>query len=203
MAAFALLEFVLCLTPGPAVLLVVSNALRRGARGGLSAAAGIIAGNLTYFVLSAAGIVALLFASYEVFNVVKWCGAAYLAFLGIRSLFARHAPALDAEPQVRTGRALSAGFVTQIANPKAIVFFAAIVPQFLNPRAALWPQLGLLALVSQAIEFVVLLSYALAAGRLRRSAVAGRASLWIERFGGAVLIWIASWIAREPLVPAP
>jgi threonine/homoserine/homoserine lactone efflux protein len=172
----------------------------------LSAAAGIIAGNLTYFVLSAAGIVALLFASYEVFNVVKWCGAAYLAFLGVRSLFARQAPALDAvaaEPLVRTGRALSAGFVTQIANPKAIVFFAAIVPQFLNPHAALGPQLGVLALVSQAIEFVVLLSYALAAGRVRRSAVVGRASLWIERFGGAVLLWIASWIAREPLAPAP
>lgn len=202
LAAFVLLELTLCLIPGPAVLLTLSYALRRGRGAGLAAASGILAGNTLYFVLSGLGVVALLLASYRVFTLLKWGGALYLASLGIRALLTRRGIAPDPQalqPGERR-RALSAGFVTQVSNPKAIVFFIAIVPQFIDVHRPLWLQLGILTLASILIELGVLTGYSLAADRLRRSAAAERASLWIERAGGLILLGIAARIAREPLV---
>jgi len=205
LAAFALLELTLCLIPGPAVLLTVSCALRRGARAGFAAAGGILAGNTLYFVLSGLGIVALLLASYQVFTIVKWAGAGYLAFLGLRALLAREriAPDLTAAREGQHARSFTSGFVTQVSNPKAIVFFVAILPQFIDPHGWLPLQLAILTLTSILIELAVLSGYTLAADRLRRSHFAERASLWIERAGGLVLIGIAARIAREPLLGAP
>jgi threonine/homoserine/homoserine lactone efflux protein len=202
LAAFALLELTLCLIPGPAVLLTLSYALRRGARGGFAAAAGILAGNTLYFLLSGLGIVALLLASYRVFIVLKWAGAFYLVYLGLRALFARRGIVPDpaAYQPGESRRAVASGFVTQVSNPKAIVYFVAILPQFVDPHGSLALQLLILTLTSTAIELAVLGSYTLAADRLRRSPAAERASLWIERAGGAVLIGIAARIVREPLV---
>ncbi|MBC5809912.1 MAG: LysE family translocator [Candidatus Eremiobacteraeota bacterium] len=202
LAAFAFLELTLCLIPGPAVLLTVSSALRRGVRTGLAAACGILAGNTLYFVLSGLGVVALLLASARVFVFLKWGGALYLAYLGLRALFARKGIVPDpaALESGERRRAFAAGFLTQVSNPKAIVFFVAILPQFIDTRAPLAAQLVALTLISTTIEAIVLTGYSLGAGALRRSAAVERASLWIERIGGAVLIAIAARIAREPLV---
>lgn len=202
LVAFVLLELTLCLIPGPAVLLTLSYALRRGARAGLAAATGILAGNTLYFVLSALGIVALLFASYQIFTAIKWAGVIYLAFIGLRALFARRgvSPDAAAAPPGEGRRAIASGFVTQVSNPKAIVFFAAILPQFIDPHRPLLLQIGILTIASIVIELAVLTGYSLAADRLRRSSAAERASLWIERAGGLVLLGIAARIAREPLV---
>lgn len=201
--AFALLEVTLCLVPGPAVLLTVSTALRRGPARGVAALTGIVAGNTLYFTLSALGVAALVLASYRVFAIVKWAGAAYLAFLGARALFARpHALGIDggASPEPgAAGAAFASGFVTQVANPKAIVFFVAVLPQFVDPRGNLGLQMLVLAAISQAAEVAVLSGYIGAAAQLRRSGAAARASLWIERAGGAILLAIAARIAREPL----
>jgi threonine/homoserine/homoserine lactone efflux protein len=176
--------------------------LRRGARGGFAALSGIIAGNTLYFVLSAAGVVALVQASYAAFTVLKYAGAAYLAYLGIRSLLAREAEA-DPSAAIAPGegrRAFSAGFVTQVSNPKAIVFFVAILPQFVDAHGNLALQIAILTVVSQSIEAVVLGAYVAGAARLRRMPIASRASLWFERAGGGILLAIAARIAREPLI---
>ncbi len=204
LAAFGLLELTLCLIPGPAVLLTLSYALRRGTRGGLTAASGILAGNTLYFILSGLGVVALLLASYRVFTILKWAGVLYLAFLGVRALFAHRGvtPGENGPQRGDGGRAFGSGFVTQVSNPKAIVFFVAILPQFIDPRGVIWLQLVILTIASIAIELAVLSGYTLAADRLRRSPAAERASLWIERAGGAILIGIAARIAREPLAGA-
>ena len=202
-----MLELTLCLIPGPAVLLTIATSLRRGLRAGLLAAAGILAGNTLYFVLSGLGLIAILLASHAAFSIVKYTGAAYLASLGLRALFARSAPALQAMAEIQpiraTERAFASGFVTQMANPKAMVFFAAILPQFVDVHASVPLQIALLTFASATVEFSVLTSYAAAADRLRRTDIAARASLWIERAGGAVLLGIAARIAREPFVHAP
>jgi threonine/homoserine/homoserine lactone efflux protein len=101
------------------------------------------------------------------------------------------------------GRAFGSGFVTQVSNPKALVFFVAILPQFIDPHGAIWLQLLILTVASLVVELSVLTGYTLAADRLRRSPAAERASLWIERFGGAILIGIAARIVREPLAGSP
>ncbi len=201
---FALLDTVLCCIPGPAVLLTVATALRRGARAGLAAAFGILAGNAFYFVLSGLGVAALVLASYTAFTVLKYAGAAYLAYLGLRSLFARSVdlpdPAtLAADLPADAARAFRTGCVTQLSNPKALVFFVSIVPQFIDPHGDFPSQLAVLTIVSLAIELAVLSVYITLATRVRRVPAAGRASLWFERIGGAALVLVAATIAREPV----
>src|ERR1700689_1148040 len=132
---FCLTETALCLIPGPAVLLVLSTALRRGFPSATRATAGILAGNTMYFALSATGIAAVIVASHTLFSALKWAGAAYLAWLGLRMLLAP-APGGDAPTQPVAGRGdrvFIRAFVVQAANPKALVFFIALLPQFINP----------------------------------------------------------------------
>src|SRR5262245_25760082 len=125
---FCATETVLCFTPGPAVLLVVSQSLSKGSRAGLSASAGILAANAAYFALSAAGLGALLARSVGVFVAIKWAGAAYLIWLGANMILERRPPIVSPSPlsaappsgEIRNAFALAV--VTQGVNPKALVF---------------------------------------------------------------------------------
>lgn len=184
--AFCATELVLCFTPGPAVLLVVSVALARGMRGGLSAALGILAANTLYFALSALGIGAALVASHELFLAVKWAGAVYLVYLGWRLLFHRRVEQSHATP-TPLPHGFARGFVVQGANPKSLVFFTALLPQFLDPSAPMAAQVAILGLSSVLIEIVALAVYAWAASHaweLARGAWVSR----VERLGGAFLV---------------
>jgi homoserine/homoserine lactone efflux protein len=193
--AFTIVETALCLIPGQAVLFIISSALRRGVPHALAGAVGVCAGNTLYFVLSALGIVALLEKSYTTFITVTYCGAAYLAFLGLRSLFAP-AHAIAAQPGSRAG-GFVAGFVTQVSNPKALVFFVALLPQFIDPHAALWSQVAILALTSVVIEFATLGGYAYAIGAASRTIRSDRLSAIVSRAGGVILIGIALKVAVD------
>jgi homoserine/homoserine lactone efflux protein len=196
--AFCLTEIVLCATPGPAVLLVVSVALARGARGGMGAALGVLVANTLYFALSAAGIGAALVASHELFLAIKWVGAAYLVWLGARMLFSRRGKA--SPPPTRSHeRTFLRGLVVQGANPKALIFFTALLPQFVDPDGAIAPQVLLLGFSSVAIEIVALAFYACGAARLRRVAGAGFTAP-LERLGGAFLVAAGArlaWVRSE------
>jgi homoserine/homoserine lactone efflux protein len=183
--AFCLTETVLCLTPGPAVLFVVSVALARGGRAGVAAALGILAGNTFYFLLSATGIAAVIVASNELFTVLKWSGAVYLVWVGVRMLRTKTAP-LEVSPQP-VHRAFVRGFIVQTANPKALVFFVALLPQFLNADAPVAIQVAILAVSSVAIELVVLVLYVAGAARARTLASAKLAAP-LERIGGEFLV---------------
>jgi homoserine/homoserine lactone efflux protein len=186
-------EMVLCFTPGPAVLFVASVAMARGLRAGLTGALGILAGNLFYFALSGTGIAAVILASGRLFTVLKWAGAAYLAWIGLRMLVARSPAAAAVAPQP-VARSFARGFVVQAANPKALVFFVALLPQFIDPNAAVGFQLVILGVSSLVIELFVLSLYAALAARAR--AVAGqRWSGPLERVGGGFLVAAAARLA--------
>ncbi|HEY1725817.1 MAG TPA: LysE family translocator [Steroidobacteraceae bacterium] len=186
---FCLTETVLCLIPGPAVLFVLGSAVRRGFSPGLTAAAGILAGNTFYFALSATGIAAIILASHRVFSLLKWAGAAYLVWLGLRLLLSRTAaPASASAPRPADNhRGFMRGFLVQAANPKALVFFIALLPQFINPAASVPWQILILGVSSVAIEFVVLSGYAALAARARHLTGA-RFAQSLERIGGAFLV---------------
>ena len=187
--AFTVLETVLCFTPGPAVLFVTSTALARGSRAGLGGAWGIVACNTFYFLLSALGVATVILASSRLFTALKWLGAAYLVFLGIKMLWSR---AVLIEPEMQPAAssgyaALVRGFGVQAANPKALAFFVALLPQFVDARASVWVQIAMLALTSVVIEFGVLSFYVWVASRARAYA-GGRWTAWLKRASGALLV---------------
>jgi homoserine/homoserine lactone efflux protein len=190
-ALFAATELVLCLTPGPAVLTILGQALRHGSLRTLWAIFGIIAGNTLYFTLSATSLGALLLASYKLFFAIKWLGAAYLLWLGLRTFLDKSSSlAVEAAPLAR-GRAaglFTHAFVVQVANPKALLFFTALLPQFVDPAHPIVPQLAVLALLSVVIEFSVLFFYANVAAQATRLALGPRFARVTNRVAGTFLI---------------
>jgi threonine/homoserine/homoserine lactone efflux protein len=189
---FAATELVLCLVPGPAVLLVISQAMKRGFRTSTRGAFGILAGNAIYFALSAAGLGALLMASRVVFEVIRYAGAGYLMLVGFRMIF--FASSISAAPEAES-RSFVQGLITQLANPKAIVFFTALLPQFVNPHGPLALQFLILGIVSIAIEFPVLAMYGFAADRGR--ALYGRHARALERAAGGCLVIAGAKLAAQ------
>lgn len=184
--AFCVLELVLCLTPGPAVFYVISAALARGPRAGLSGALGIVAGNTLYFALSAVGVAAIILASNQLFTAIKWIGAAYLVYLGLRMLFAPRDAIAEPRP-ADVSRAFLHGFAVQAANPKALAFFVALLPQFIDPSGPVGLQVLILGVSSQIIEISVLAFYVWVTGRAR-SLAAGPRGAAVRRLAGGFLI---------------
>jgi threonine/homoserine/homoserine lactone efflux protein len=137
---FVIAGLLLNLTPGPDVLYIVSQSLRAGARAGITAALGITAGCFVHIFAAAIGLGALLAASPTAFTILKWAGAGYLVYIGVRLLRAA-APAMvvghGAPTQPASGQSLwhvfGRGFATNALNPKVAVFFLAFVPQFIAP----------------------------------------------------------------------
>ena len=195
---FTATETMLCLTPGPAVLFVVSYGITRGGRNSLWANAGILSGNAMYFLLSAFGLGAVLLASYEVFTVIKYVGAAYLLYLGIQT-FRGAGLALaatdNAQPTAPGWRALRRGFSLQAANPKALIFFAALLPQFISSKIAVAPQVAILGMTSVTIEFLVLAGYGYLAGRAALLARTPRFAAATNRASGVMLIAAGTGLA--------
>jgi threonine/homoserine/homoserine lactone efflux protein len=189
-AVFLLAAVALLAVPGPAVLYVVSQSIEGGRRAGLVSTVGIHCGTLVHVAAAGLGLSSLLVSSTRAFETVKYAGAAYLVFLGVRTLLTRRAAAGQPAAQLDTRRRLTRGAVVQILNPKTTLFFFAFLPQFVEVDAG---SVGL-QLLSLGLTFTVLglLSdgaYALAAGtlagRLRGrdcAAAAGR------RVSGTILI---------------
>ncbi|MBZ5600862.1 MAG: LysE family translocator [Acidobacteriia bacterium] len=193
---FAASEVVLCLTPGPAVLFVLSSALRAGARKSIASNAGILAANTVYFLISATSVGALLVASYRLFFAVKWIGAAYLIWTGLRAIFGKaDMVAAERQNETRAARLFGGAFVTQASNPKAIVFFSALLPQFIHTRSPIGPQIAILGITSVVIEFVILLGYGIAAGRAIVLAREPRYAVWTNRVAGTLLIGAGAGLA--------
>jgi len=196
---FCVTETVLCFTPGPAVLTVVSLALTAGARAGIGASLGILAANAFYFILTATSIGAILLASYEVFFLIKWVGAAYLIWVGFRMLLSRSSAfePVNAVTAIRrrSARPFTHGLVTQGANPKALVFFTALLPQFIQPHSPVPLQVAVLAVSSILIEFVVLSLYVAVCRQARDRMDQPRFATSLNRAGGLLLVGAGAGLA--------
>lgn len=183
----------ICLVPGPAVLLVLSTALSHGWRKSLASILGIISANVVYFAVSMTGVGALLAASSRLFFWIKWLGVAYLLFLGLREIFSRQSLAAKSESRIegKTAALFRQALVTQFSNPKAILFFAAFLPQFLDTRYRIAPQIAILCITGEVSEFFILLGYGVFAGAARKLARDERYVAWTNRVAGLLLILAA------------
>jgi threonine/homoserine/homoserine lactone efflux protein len=187
--AFAAASAVLLIIPGPTILLVVSYALGQGWRTALPMAVGVALGDFTAMTLSMLGIGALLAASATVFTILKWIGAAYLVWLGVK-LF-RAGGSLRAEPRQSAAsslRMLGHAWLVTALNPKSITFFVAFLPQFLDRRGDFWTQMAIFEATFLALAFLNALGYALAASRARQAVANPRVLSIVNRTGGTLLV---------------
>ncbi|ASY64321.1 Homoserine/homoserine lactone efflux protein [Sinorhizobium sojae CCBAU 05684] len=196
--AFALVAFIGIATPGPTVLLALTNGARHGLK---KAAAGMVGAVFSDFVLIgtvALGLGALLAASEFWFTAVKWLGAAYLAYLGVMLL--RSKGTLDVAagtPNVSasTPRAIFLkSFLVAVTNPKGYLFFSAFLPQFIDPAMPQASQYAMLAFVFASIDFLVMFGYAVVGSQavrfLKRSG-----AIWLDRICGGALLALAGSLA--------
>lgn len=188
---FALTELALSLSPGPAVFLVLSQGMKAGFKASLRGTLGIMTGELIFFALSALGLGTLLIASQTLFTVIKWLGAAYLVYLGLHMILSSfkypdHETACSATtPPINCYRQ---GLVMQLANPKAILFFTALLPQFINPALSATYQFVILGLVSIIVQGSTLLAYGWLAEKGGRWLKESRFAKWLDRAAGTFLI---------------
>ena len=212
---FILAGWLLNLTPGPDVLYIVTNALRSGTRAGIVAGLGITAGCFVHIFAAAVGVGALLATSATAFTVLKWVGAAYLVWMGVRMLFAKAAAdggssaalvAARAAPvhNVALSKVFMGGFWTNVLNPKVAIFFLAFVPQFIAPgtdnKALAFVLLGVLFNVN---AIPVNVGWALAASWMaRRASLLQRGMHWLDRVAGAMFIGFGLKLAFTDQPPA-
>ena len=203
---FLVMETALSLSPGPAVFYTVSQGARGALRRTLPAAAGILTANGIYFALSATSLGAIIAASARFFTVAKWVGAAYLIFLGLkalRSAGSMHDVALSGGVAEKDGdlRSVYLGALTlQLANPKALLFFLALLPQFIDPSTAVVPQMLILAATSMIPEFCILTGYGWLAHRAvhatARFGVTGNMNRLLARIEGVGLLACATLVLK-------
>lgn len=187
--AFVAASAVLLLIPGPTILLVISYALGHGRRVALPVAAGVALGDFTAMTLSMLGLGALLATSAVLFTALKWVGAAYLVWLGLKLWRAAGAPAtVEAKGTGTAARMLVHAWLVTALNPKSITFFVAFLPQFLDTAAPLLPQMIVFEATFLVLAAANAFGYALAASRARRACASPRVLAWINRLGGSLLI---------------
>jgi len=201
---FMMMETTACLSPGPAVLLVMSQGLSRGVLASMWSSCGILAANAMYFAVSATGITAVLLGSKSLFNVITWVGAAYTIWLGVRTLASSGAAAsvsfsLSASAAASSVRMFTNGFVLQISKPGLLLFFVAVLPQFILPGRGVAGQVIILAVTSILIEFVTLTLYGALAAQVGKLGVGARFVALANRLSGLMLILAAVMLARSRL----
>ncbi len=180
---------VFMIAPGPSHLLILSTSLANGFRRSLATAAGDLSANVIQMLLAGLGLAAILAATRFGLAAVKWCGVAYLVWLGVRQIVGSFQTA-DAESRLEPASLSSLylrGFLTSAANPKAVVFFAALFPQFIEPDSPLALQLAILGATYVVVDACFLLTYAAGADWLSRRIGPARRVL-IDRFAGGFLV---------------
>ncbi len=200
-AAYVVVAAALAISPGPDVLFVVANGMRHHARGAIASALGIGAGSLVHAVAAAVGVSALIAASPVAFDVLRYAGALYLAYLGFQALHAWYRNAAQADDAVTlvettTWRIFQRGLTTNILNPKVVVFYLALLPQFVNAALGhVGLQIFLLGCIHNVFGLTFLLGIGLAAGRASGWLATTSFGRWMDGIAGVFFIGLAVRLA--------
>ena len=196
--AFIIASSILTLIPGPCVLLVVSQALTRGMPSALLCIVGDIVGGVVLMVLSLVGVGAILATSAALFTLFKWLGIIYMAYLGFcQILEARKSKSEDVtlDTKLPTVSSFNAGFLASLLNPKAIIFYMAFLPQFMDPTDNVLIQFSILVITSSIVIGVILAGYALIASRARKAFQSERSKKYFDYSGASFLIGSSVFMA--------
>ncbi|MDJ0832567.1 MAG: LysE family translocator [Gammaproteobacteria bacterium] len=194
---------VLMSTPGPSQLLILSNSISNGFKRSLFTAAGDLTANFIQMVVASVGLVSIIASSRDFFLVVKWAGVIYLVYLGLRLIFSKQGVIIDRQKQVRSGHSLYwQGFVTSAANPKAVIFFAALFPQFINPEGNLLLQFSILSSTYLLMDASFLCFYAKFAEWLSQKLIPS-ARKHLNKISGSFLIAAAIMLGLKDVESNP
>ena len=196
LAVFAGASLVLAVVPGPAVLYIVAQSVPGGRRAGVVSALGVSTGGMFHVMAAVVGLSAILAASAEAFTAVKLVGAAYLVWLGLRTILSRDEWIGGRRVEPTLGRTYRRGVVVNVLNPKTALFFLAFLPQFVDPHGSTRAELGLLGVLFVAIALASDLVWAMVAGTaggvLRRS----RTFLRVQRYvSGTIFVGLGALAA--------
>ncbi|WP_171133058.1 MULTISPECIES: LysE family translocator [unclassified Ruegeria] len=185
-------------TPGPSQLLMLSNCATNGLKRGVFTAAGDLTANFLQMLAAGLGIAAVIASSGTALALIKCLGVAYLVFLGVKQV--RNAKAASTHRATKASpKALwMQGFVTSAANPKAVVFFAALFPLFIDGALPFWPQFAILSATYLLIDGLFLTVYGASASWLAQR-LQGPARLWLDRIGGGFMILAALLLGLKSL----
>ncbi len=198
---FAVAYTIISVIPGPSVAVVLAQSLSRGLGAGLFCVLGDVMGGIVVMSLSYAGLGVILQVSSELFQLIKWLGVAYMAYLGITQIIQAQKLA-ESDIQLKAVSqsswvSLYTGFVTGVLNPKAIIFYVAFFAQFINTDQETLPQFLILAITSTIIVAVVLGFYAVLASRLRKSMQSLNARKRMGYVGGSFLLGGSALLATS------
>ena len=197
LVSFVIASFVVTIVPGVTVSAVVSTALARGLGAGFWLELGAQFARLSMVVIVAAAVQAVSEVVSAAFDIIKYAGAAYLVWLGWGYLSERHSIAVDRSvPPARQFRLVLSGFLVVWSNPKALIFFGAFLPQFVNPAYPAGPQVLFLGLIEMTAAVITDGAYILVAA-FARDALVGVAAQRVNRAAGVILIATALWLALQ------
>jgi threonine/homoserine/homoserine lactone efflux protein len=196
---FAFASLMLNLTPGADMLYVATRSTGQGIKAGIVSAFGIMGGCMVHIFAAVVGLSAIVASSATAFSIVKWLGAAYLAYLGLKSIFSRknHFSPDPTAPPMRYSRIFWQGVITNVLNPKVALFFLAFLPQFINPAGGkVYEQVLLLGswfnVSGTIVNILVALLFGRIGGWLSRSAWFEK---WQTRITGAILLGLGLKLA--------
>ncbi|MEU8235959.1 LysE family translocator [Actinoplanes sp. NPDC048967] len=194
--SFLIFAIVLVLVPGPDFAVITKNTLAGGRRRGSWSAAGVASSNAVQGLAAAAGLGALVTRAQPVFQAIKWAGIAYLAYLGIQALRSALAGRYAEAGSEASGAGWRQGFLSNITNPKVLVFYLAVLPQFLGPDAPLGALL-VLALSHAVLSLLYLLVVVAGLARARRLLARRRVRRMLDAATGAALLGFSAKLATE------
>lgn len=194
--AYVIAVVILMSAPGPSQLLMLSNSMANGFKRSLATAAGDLTANALQMLAAGLGIGAVIMASEDFFLVIKWLGVCYLVWMGVNKIINTPATSVTHSGSSSTSRLWLQGFITSAANPKAVIFFAALFPLFIDQAAAFWPQFLILSITYLLMDSLFLALYGFSAGWVAKK-IRGHARLWIDRLSGMSLLFAAAILGSK------
>jgi homoserine/homoserine lactone efflux protein len=189
---FLLTTAIVVFSPGPAAITVATQGASNGFKQSLFGVSGVASANVVYFLLSATGIASLILASHLVFSVIKWVGVLYLIYLGLSAILSRSG-GLHVESKklsnVRSSKLFSQGFIVELANPKALLYFSSLLPQFINLEQSILMQMFIMGVSCLVVDLIAYSIYGYFGHRIAQGNVKPALVNAINRAAGGFLIF--------------